>query len=78
MLLHTVTVKVDEELKRKMNTIKINWSHYVRAAIQHRIAMEERRNAAERLLENLKARKPVPRTPKGFINKTIRETREAR
>ena len=78
MLLHTVTVKVDEELKRKMNAVKVNWSHYVRTAIQHRIEMEERRNAAERLLENLKARNPVLRAPKGFINKTIRETREAR
>jgi predicted transcriptional regulator len=76
MLLHTVTIKVDEELKRKMRTLRINWSDYVRKAIQRRVELEERKNAAEKLLESLKAGKHV--APKGFINKTIREMREAR
>jgi hypothetical protein len=35
-----------------------------------------RARAAEKLLEDLKARKHV--VPKGFINETIREMREAR
>ena len=76
MLLHTVTVKVDEELKRKMGVVRINWSEYIREAIRRRVELEERRRAAERLLEGLKMRKHV--APKGFINKTIREMREAR
>jgi len=76
MLLGTVTVKVDEKLKRTMSVVKINWSEYIREAIRRRVELEERRRAAERLLEGLRAGKHV--VPKGFINKTIREMREAR
>lgn len=74
--MHTVTVKVDEKLKKKMSTVKINWSEYVREAIRRRIQHEERRRAAEKLLESLKVGEHV--APKGFINRTIREMREAR
>jgi len=76
MLLGTVTVKVDEKLKRTMSVVKINWSEYIREAIRRRIELEERRSAAKKLLEGLRAGKHV--VPKGFINKTIREMREAR
>ena len=76
MPLYTVTVKVDEDLKRKMGVVRINWSEYIREAIRRRIELEERREAAERLLDGLKARKHV--APKGFINETLREMREAR
>jgi len=75
MLLYTVTVKVDEELKKKMSVVRINWSEYIREAIRRRVELEKRRSAAEKLLEGLKARKHV--APKGFINETIREMREA-
>ena len=76
MLLNTVTVKVNERLKRKMDTVRINWSEYIRDAIQRRIELEERRSAGEKLLEDLKAKKHV--APKGFINETIREMRKTR
>ena len=76
MLLRTVTVKVDEELKRKMSVVKVNWSEYIRETIRRRVELEERRSAAKKLLEGLEVRKHV--APKGFINKTIRETRETR
>ena len=76
MLLRTVTVKVDEELKRKMSVVKVNWSEYIRETIRRRVELEERKSAAKKLLEDLKVRKHV--APKGFINKTIRETRETR
>jgi len=76
MLLGTVTVKVDEKLKRTMSAVKINWSEYIREAIRRRVELEERRRAAEKLLEGLRAGKHV--VPKGFINETIREMREAR
>ncbi|PIX32154.1 hypothetical protein COZ60_00630 [Candidatus Bathyarchaeota archaeon CG_4_8_14_3_um_filter_42_8] len=76
MLLGTVTVKVDEKLKRTMSVVKINWSEYIREAIRRRVELEERRSAAKKLLEGLRAGKHV--VPKGFINKTIREMREAR
>lgn len=74
--MHTVTVKVDEELKRKMGVVRINWSQYIREAIRRRVELEERKRVAEKLLEGLKTRKHV--VPKGFINRTIRETRETR
>lgn len=76
MLLHTVTVKIDNGLKKKMTRVKINWSEYVRKAIRQRIELEERKAAAEKLLEDLKTEKHV--VPKGFINRTIREMRETR
>jgi predicted DNA-binding protein len=55
MPLRTITVKVDEELRRKMSSIRINWSEYIREVIRQRIELEERRNAAKKLLEELKA-----------------------
>ena len=76
LILDTVTVKVDGELRKRMGSVKINSSEYIRQAIRQRIELEERRKAAEKLLEGLKTGKPV--VPKGFINKTIREMREAR
>jgi len=75
MIMGTVTIKVDEELKRKMKMVKINWSEYIREAIRKRIELEERKHAAEKLLESLKKKKHA--VPKGFINKAIREMREA-
>jgi len=76
MTLGTVTIKVDEELRKKMRSVSINWSDYIRNAIRRRVDMEERRRAAERLLEDLRAGKHV--VPKGFIDQSIREMRKAR
>jgi len=76
MPLRTITVKVDEELRRRMSSIEINWSEYIREAIRQRIELEERKNAAKKLLEELKEGKHA--VPRGFINKTIREIRETR
>ncbi len=76
MLLGTVSVKVDEGLKRRMRSVRVNWSEYIREAIRRRVELEARKSAAEKLLEDLKARKHV--APKGFIDETIRELREDR
>jgi hypothetical protein len=76
MLLGTVSVKVDEGLKRMMRSVRVNWSEYIREAIRRRVELEARRSAAEKLLEDLKARKHV--APKGFIDETIRDMREDR
>jgi predicted transcriptional regulator len=72
----TITVKVDEELRRRMSSIEINWSEHIREAIRQRIELKKRRNAAKNLLEELKEGKHA--VPRGFINKTIREIREKR
>ena len=76
MLLGTVSVKVDEGLKRRMRSVRVNWSEYIREAIRRRVELEARKSAAEKLLEDLKARKHV--APKGFIDETIKELREIR
>jgi Arc/MetJ-type ribon-helix-helix transcriptional regulator len=76
MLLGTVTVKVDEDLRRRMSQVKINWSEYIRDAIRRRVEFEEKRRAAEKLLDGLKKKRHI--VPSGFINEAIREMREAR
>jgi hypothetical protein len=59
-----------------MKGVDINWSEYIRETIRRRIELEERKDAAKKLLEDLKAKRHV--VPRGFINKSIRETRETR
>lgn len=74
--MRTITVKVDDRLRKRMALVTINWSRYVRQAIVERIEREERKKAAQGLLEGLRIRKHV--VPKGFINQAIRETRKTR
>jgi len=70
----SITIRVDDELRKKMREIKINWSEYIRDAIRRRIELEERRKAAERLLNDLKEGKR--KVPSGFVNEAIKEGRE--
>ena len=71
-----VTVKVDDKLKKRMGTVKINWSEYIREAIRRRVELEEKKVAVRRLLEGLEKREG--RVPEGFINETIRGVRGKR
>ncbi|MEM0053367.1 MAG: hypothetical protein QXW80_05170 [Candidatus Micrarchaeia archaeon] len=74
--MESVTIKVDKELKKRMKEININWSEYIRDAIRRKIELEERKEAASKLIQDLRYRKhPVP---KDFVNQSIRETRESR
>jgi predicted transcriptional regulator len=73
--METVTIKVEEDLKRKMEGIKENWSAYLRDAIRRRVEQEERKKAAETLLEGLKT--DAMKVPEGFVDSIIRETRES-
>ena len=72
----SVSVRVEEDLKKEMSTLEVNWSEYIREAIRAKIATEKRRKAGERLLTSLDKREH--RVPDGFINDTIRKTRETR
>jgi predicted transcriptional regulator len=74
--MRTVTIKLDDELKRKMKTVTINWSEYIRRAIAERVNRETRKEAATKLLNDL--RRGGHRVPKGFVNATIRKGREER
>ncbi len=69
----SITIRIDEELKRKMREVKINWSEYIREAIRRRIELEEKRKAAEKLLKELKEGKR--KVPRGFVDSTVREGR---
>ena len=73
--METVTIKVDVELKRRMDAVEENWSAYLREAIRKRIDEEQRRKAAGRLLAEL--RTSPRKVPSGFINAAIREARES-
>ena len=75
MYLESVTIKVDEELKRRMEGVDENWSAYLRDAIRARVEREERRKAAKALLDDLGTGKM--RVPSGFINSVLREMRDA-
>ena len=72
----TITVKVDGDLKKRMKSIEINWSDYIRRSIRQKIDLEERKDAARFLIENLNENKYE--IPKGFIKRTLREVRDSR
>lgn len=43
-----ISVRVEEELKRKMKALpSVNWSEYIREAVERRIREEEMRKACE-------------------------------
>jgi Arc/MetJ-type ribon-helix-helix transcriptional regulator len=68
-----ITVKVPEELKRKMKQVKVNWSEYIRSAIQKRLE-EQMVKAASTKLDEIRMRsKPV--TTQELVA-WIRENRE--
>lgn len=67
-----ITVKVPRELKERMKTIDMNWSEYIRAAIQKRVEEEGVRRASKRLDEIRGRAKTVPTTE---LLRWIREDR---
>lgn len=72
-----VTVRVDEELKRRMSKLKhINWSEVMRQAIIRTIEREEARNLALAILLN---ERNVITPDEGYSSvDVIRRWREAR
>ncbi len=52
-----ITVRIDEETKRMMERIRINWSEFIRNAIRSKIAEERRKNLAKAVLINERLRK---------------------
>jgi post-segregation antitoxin (ccd killing protein) len=68
-----VTVKVPSELKEKMKRVRVNWSEYIREAIQKKIE-EQRLQAASAKIDEVRTRaKPVPTDE---LVSWIREDRE--
>ena len=52
-----ITVRIDEETKRLMKQIKINWSEFIRNAIKDKIEEERRRSLAKAILINERLRR---------------------
>jgi len=71
-----ITVRIDEELKRRMKEIKINWSEFIRNAIANKIEEEKRKNLAKAILINEKLRRKSLGEPSA--EEIIRMFREAR
>lgn len=70
---NAITVKVPNELKKKMKEVNVNWSEYVRDCIQKKID-EQRMKTASVKLDEIRARtKPV--TTEELVS-WIREDRE--
>jgi len=70
----SLSIRVDDDLKKEMSSLDINWSDYIREAIKAKVAQEKRRKAGEELLASLEKRERT--VPDGFINETIRKTRK--
>ncbi len=71
-----VTVRVDDDLKRRMDRTPINWSDAIRAAISRIIGEASLRNRvrAAQLTDRIRTRSPA-----GFDStKVIRQWRDAR
>jgi Arc/MetJ-type ribon-helix-helix transcriptional regulator len=54
-----ITVKIPEEMKKKMKQIDVNWSEYIRECVQKKIDEHRMRAAFEKLDEIRKRSKPV-------------------
>lgn len=70
---NVITVKVPNELKKKMRQVKVNWSQYIRDCIQKKIDQQEMTVASAKLDEIRKRTKP---TSTEEIVSWIREDRE--
>ena len=57
----TISVRIDPELKKKMDSFKhLNWSEIIRRAIKSEIQNETEMNKAKAVLLNEKIRKVAP------------------
>ena len=54
-----ITVKVPDQMKKKMKQVKVNWSEYIRECVQKKIDEQKMRDAAIKLDEIRKRAKPV-------------------
>ena len=70
---NVITVKVPNELKKKMRQVKVNWSQYIRDCVQKKIDQQDMILASAKLDEIRKRTKP---TSTEEIISWIREDRE--
>jgi Arc/MetJ-type ribon-helix-helix transcriptional regulator len=68
-----ITVKVPNELKKKMKQIDVNWSEYIRECVQKKIDEQKMKEASAKLDEIRMRAKPVSEEE---LQSWIREGRE--
>lgn len=69
-----VAVRVPEEIKKQMKEVPEDWSEFLRKAIEDRIHREKNK----KVLDDLKKLwKRMPKTPRGFGAKSVREDRDS-
>ena len=56
---NVITVKVPNELKKKMKQVKVNWSAYIRECVQKKIDEQKMKEASAKLDEIRMHAKPV-------------------
>ena len=54
-----ITVKVPNELKKKMKQVDVNWSQYIRECVQKKIDEQKMKEASAKLDEIRMRAKPV-------------------
>ena len=54
-----ITVKVPEQMKKKMQQVNVNWSEYIRECVQRKIDEQKKKAAAVKLDEIRNRAKPV-------------------
>ena len=54
-----ITVKVPDQMKKKMKQVNVNWSAYIRECVQKKIDEQKKKAAAARLDEIRNRAKPV-------------------
>ena len=52
-----ITVRIDEETRRMMEKVKINWSEFIRSAIRNKVMEERGKNLARAVLINERIRR---------------------
>ncbi len=71
-----ITVRVDEDTKRLMRTLPLNWSEVIRDAIRAKAVEERQKNMGKAVLLNERLRRPTGgEAPAEDI---IRSSRDAR
>ena len=54
-----ITVKIPDQMKKKMKQVKANWSEYIRECVQKKIDEQKKKAASVKLDEIRKRAKPV-------------------
>jgi Arc/MetJ-type ribon-helix-helix transcriptional regulator len=57
LVMTIITVRIDDETRRMMREVKVNWSDFIRNAIRRKVEEERRRNLARAVLINERLRR---------------------